>query len=130
MSTVNIQSALEEILNQPQRPLDEVLERYFSPEYRQRTDGHWDDREAFKRHLAKLRELVASAEITVLDELRDGDRYASRHRVQIHKRDGTHAVQEVYLFARLDVQGFVLQVEEATLMLEGSEADREIGRVK
>ncbi|WP_407290856.1 hypothetical protein [Stutzerimonas zhaodongensis] len=130
MQPTNIRSALDDILNHPHRPLEDVLDRHFSPEYRQRTNGHWDDRAAFCQHARKLREVIASARIEVLDELRDGARYADRHRVYVTKRDGTHVVQEVYLFAKLDSKGRFLRVEETTLMLEGAEADRDMGRAK
>ena len=72
----------------------------------------------------------ASAHIEVLEELRDGNRYADRHRVHVVKRDGSQVVQEVYLFAELDVDGRLLCVDEATMMLEGAESDREMGNMK
>lgn len=130
MTATNIHSALDELLNRQDLPLEAVIDHHFSPEYRQRTNGCWDDRAGFTRHARKLREIVASARIEMLDELRDGTRYADRHRVHIAKRDGTHVVQEVYLFAELDINGRFLRVEETTLMLEGPEADRDIGSVR
>lgn len=130
MQATDTHSALNDILNHQQLSLEDVLDRHFSPDYRQRTNGHWDDREAFVQHARKLREVVALARIEVLDELRDGSRYADRHRVHVTKRDGTQVVQEVYLFAELDANGRFARIEETTLMLEGAEADREIGSVK
>lgn len=130
MRTTDIHCALDDILNQQQRPLGDVLDRHFSPSYRQRTNGHWDDREAFAQHARKLREVVESARIEVLDELRDGQRYADRHRVYVTKRDGSQVVQEVYLFAELDAEGRFKRIEETTLMLEGAESDRELGSIK
>lgn len=130
MRTTDIRSALDDILNQQQRPLEDVLDHHFSPGYRQRTNGHWDEREAFAQHARKLREVVASARIEVLDELRDGQRYADRHRAHVTKRDGTQVVQEVYLFAELDAKGRFARIEETTLMLEGAESDRNMGSLK
>ena len=130
MQATDIHSALDGILNQQEVPLEDVLDRHFSPDYRQRTNGRWDDREAFARHARKLRDLVASARIEVLDELRHGYRYADRHRVHISKRDGSQVVQEVYLFAELDGKGRFARVEETTLMLEGAASDREMGNMK
>lgn len=130
MQTTAIHTVLDELLNQQELPLDALLDRHFSPYYRQRTNGKWDDRQAFARHARKLREIVASARIEVLDELRDGNRYADRHQVHITKRDGAEVSQEVYLFAELDTEGRFLRVEETTLMLAGAESDREMGSVK
>jgi len=127
MNTLTIRTALDALLNQTQLPLEDVLDRHFSPDYRQRVNGQWYDRDAFVRHARKLREIVAAARIEILDELRDGDRYADRHRVHIRKHDGSHVVQEVYLFAKVDAEGRFACVEETTLMLEGAEADRDIG---
>ncbi|QEA14363.1 nuclear transport factor 2 family protein [Comamonas flocculans] len=130
MQTPSIHRVLDDLLNQGTLPLDEVLDRHFSPAYRQRTNGQWDDRRAFALHARKLREVVAVARIEVLDELRDGRRYADRHRVHITKRDGAELLQEVYLFAELDADGRFARVHETTLMLEGTESDREIGNMK
>jgi hypothetical protein len=128
--TTTIRTVLDTLLNQPEVPLHAWLDRHFSPGYRQRTDGHWDDRAGFEAHACKLRALVRSAQIEVLDELRQDRRYASRHRVRVTQHSGAVVTQEVYLFAHLDEQGRFERVEELTLMLEGSEADRDIGRVR
>ncbi|MCX7692382.1 nuclear transport factor 2 family protein [Tepidimonas taiwanensis] len=125
-----IHTVLDTLLNRPDVPLHTWLDRHFSPGYRQRTNGHWDDRAGFEAHARKLRELVRSAQIEVLDELHQDHRYACRHRVRVTKHSGSVVTQEVYLFAHLDDQGRFERVEELTLMLEGSEADRDIGRVR
>ncbi|PXX42189.1 hypothetical protein [Aquitalea magnusonii] len=130
MQPTDIYTALDDILNQQQRPLEDVLDHHFSPHYRQRTNGHWDDRQAFVQHARKLREVVASARIEVLDELRDGQHYADRHRVHVTNRNGSRVVQEVYLFAEFDVEGRFVRIEETTLMLEGMESDRDMGSMK
>lgn len=130
MPTPSIHSVLDQLLNQQHQPLEDVINRHFSPSYKQRTNGVWDDREAFTQHIRKLREVVASVRIEVLDELHDGNRYADRHCVYVTKRDGSTVVQEVYLFGEVDKEGKFVRIEETTLMLEGAEADRNIGSVK
>ncbi|THT98750.1 nuclear transport factor 2 family protein [Lampropedia puyangensis] len=130
MTAITIATALNEILNRLDIPIDDILDRHFSPDYRQRTNGQWDDREAFSQHLHALRKIVALADIEILDELRDGNRYADRHRVHITKHNGEKVVQEVYLFAQLDDAGRFTRIEETTLMLEGAESDRAIGCIK
>lgn len=129
-SPISIGPVLNALLNDQHVPLEEVINRYFSPDYRQRTNGRWDNREEFVAHARKLREIVASAHVDVLDELRDGNRYADRHVVHVLKRDGSSVVQEVYLFAQVDECGRFVRVEESTIMVEGAEADRSIGSVK
>ncbi|CAJ0880258.1 hypothetical protein R1479_02613 [Ralstonia mannitolilytica] len=126
----SIRATLDDLLNRPDMPLSTLLDRDFSPNYRQRTNGHWDDLSGFSAHARKLREIVASADIEVLDEWQDHQRYASRHRVHVRKRDGATVVQEVYLFARLDAAGRFDYVEEVSLMLDGRPEDQDIGRVR
>lgn len=130
MKNFSMRNALDALLNQQQRPIEEVLDCHFSADYRQRTNGHTDDRAAFMRHAMKLREIVASARIEILDELQDGNRYADRHRVHVIKRDGSEATLEVHLFARLDAEGRFAEVDETTLLLGGSESDHGLGRAR
>ncbi|MEU6173558.1 nuclear transport factor 2 family protein [Streptantibioticus parmotrematis] len=122
--------ALTDLLFNRELTLDEAVDRHFSPEYRQRTDGAWANRAEFTAHIAHLRELVAEGEVAVHDELADGDRYADRHTVRVVKKDGSVVRTEVYVFARFAEDGRFLTIEETTLMLEGSEADRDLGSAR
>ena len=86
--------ALDELLDST-LPLDDAIDRHFSPTYRQRTNGSWDDRDEFAAHIAHLRTLVQHATVTVLDELYNGDAFAERHVIDIVKVDGGRVIQEV-----------------------------------
>lgn len=125
----DIASALRDLLGSDES-LDTALDRHFAPNYRQRTDGVWDDRAGFAEHIAHLREVVASIDVDVLDEFVDGQRYADRHVVTVTKRDGSRVIQEVYLFGQQDGSGRFERVEEVTMMLSGDEADRGMGSAK
>jgi len=116
MST--IKEAVEDLLNNRQLTADEALDRHFSPSFRQRTNGHWDDRTAFRARIIALREAVEHTTVTVLDELVAADNYAERHIVELFKRDGQRIVQEVYIFAKRDPDGRFTRIEEATVTLE------------
>lgn len=128
MTTIN--AALHDLLNQPNLPLEDAIERHFTPSYRQRTNGSWDDRAAFADHIVHLRSIVKMVTITVLDEISDGHTYADRHIVDLEKADGSHVVQEVYLFGDLAPDGRFDRIEEATLMLAGNEHDRNIANAR
>lgn len=130
MQAISIDTVLDEIINQQELPLEKVLDRHFSPNYRQRTNDSWEDREGFAHHARKLREICVFARIDVLDELRHRNLYATRHRVQCTKRDGTEVVMEVYMFAETDESGRFQRIEETTLMLKGTESDRDLGNAK
>ncbi|MBV9384224.1 MAG: hypothetical protein JOY82_09750 [Streptosporangiaceae bacterium] len=116
-----------------EHPLELTAARYFSPGYRQVTDGAELDYDGFlahARHLRGLREQGATASIEVLDAVRRGRALAGRHIVSAAKPDGTAAEIEVYLFATLDADGRLLRVNEATRVLTGTSADAELARAR
>ena len=121
---------LDDLLNRQHIPLDAVMDTYLSDDYRQRTNGTWDDREAVGRHFEHLRAVVDHAVIVVHDEITDGHTYADRHTVDVVKRDGGRVTQEVYVFGELNDRGRFTRIEETTLMLHGEEADRDIANAR
>ncbi len=66
----------------------------------------------------------------VHDELRNGNLYATRHRVLCTRRSGEEVDMEVYMFAEIDDSGRFIRIEEATLMLKGRESDKDLGSVR
>jgi len=130
MDRTNVSAALTDLLFTPGLDLDEAADRHFAPDYRQRTDGRWDDRTQFLTHIAHLRTVMAGGSIQVHDELVDGDRYADRHTVTADKTDGSTVRMEVYLFGEFAPDGRFRRIEETTLMLQGAEADRNLGSAR
>ncbi|MGW6688369.1 nuclear transport factor 2 family protein [Streptomyces sp. NPDC054961] len=130
MSPTSIAAALTDLLFTPELDLDEAADRHFAPDYRQRTDGRWDDRAGFLEHIAHLRTVVAGGTLEVHDELSDGRLYADRHTVHVTKKDGSTVSTEVYLFGEFAPDGRFRRVEETTLMLAGDEADRNLGSAR
>ncbi|WP_367139749.1 MULTISPECIES: nuclear transport factor 2 family protein [Streptomyces] len=130
MTRTGIEAALTDLLLNDEITLDEAADRHFTPDYRQRTDGEWADRTQFLDHIAHLRTLVAGGEIDVHEELYDGNKYADRHTCHITKKDGSTVSMEVYVFADLAPDGRFQRIEETTLMLKGSDADRNLGSAR
>ncbi|MCU1641441.1 MAG: hypothetical protein JWN03_1716 [Nocardia sp.] len=130
MNRTNVAAALTDLIFNPTLDLWEAADRHFAPDYRQRTDGHWDDRDEFLAHIAHLRTVVADGYVEVHDELYDGSRYADRHTVHVTKKDGTAVRTEVYLFADFAPDGRFRRIEEVTLMIEGADADRNLGSAR
>ena len=128
MTTIN--AALDDLLNHRDIDLGEALDRHFAGDYRQRTNGDWSDREAFRAHIAHLRSIVETAQVAVVEEMVEGGRYAERHIVEVNKKDGARVVQEVYVFGDLDAEGRFTRIDETTLMLAGSESDRALGNAR
>jgi hypothetical protein len=130
MNRTGISAALTDLLFTPGLDLHEAVDRHFAPDYRQRTDGRWDERADFLAHIAHLRTLVAEGSVEVHDELYDGVRYADRHTVRVTKKDGSTVCTEVYLFGDFAPDGRFHRVEEVTLMIEGADADRGLGSAR
>ncbi len=130
MPNTTIAAALTDLLLTPDLGLNEALDRHFAPDYRQRTDGRWANRTEFAEHIAHLREVVADGSVEVHEELSDGTRYAARHTVDVTKRDGSTVRMEVYLFGEFAPDGRFRRIEETTLMLAGSETDRQLGSAR
>ncbi|EWD63068.1 hypothetical protein P825_02252 [Klebsiella pneumoniae UCI 22] len=86
--------------------------------------------DGFAQHARRLREIIAFAKIELHDELRNGNLYATRHRVLCTRRSGEEVDMEVYMFAEIDDSGRFIRIEEATLMLKGRESDRDLGSVR
>ncbi|MFD5464846.1 nuclear transport factor 2 family protein [Kitasatospora sp. NPDC127059] len=130
MRHTDITTALTDLLLTPGLDLHEAVDRHFAPDYRQRTDGRWDDRGQFLAHIAHLRTVVADGSVEVHEELCDGARYADRHTMTVTKTDGSTVRMEVYLFAEFAPDGRFRRIEETTLLLEGGEHDRDLGSAR
>ncbi|MBD0694663.1 nuclear transport factor 2 family protein [Streptomyces sp. CBMA123] len=130
MNRTHARAALTDLLLTPGLALEEAADRHFAPDYRQRTDGSWANRTEFLAHIAHLRTVVAGGSVEVHDELSDGDRYADRHTMTITKTDGSTVRMEVYLFAEFAPDGRFRRIEETTLLLEGADADRDLGSAR
>jgi hypothetical protein len=117
----SLKEAVDDLLNNPQLTVEEAMDRHFAGNFRQCTNGTWDDRAGFVARMRDLRQSGARVTFTVLDELSEGDRYAERHRVDLVHRDGERALLEVYVFAERDTAGHFVRIEESTLVLESGE---------
>ncbi|MER7827730.1 nuclear transport factor 2 family protein [Streptomyces sp. NPDC096097] len=130
MTSTDITRAIDDLLFTPGLDLTEAIDRHFTPDYRQRTNGVWSDCASFTQHMTRLRSMIRSGHIEVHDELRDGTRYADRHTVTLVHEDGHTSRTEVYLFAELSCDGRFRRVEETTLLITGDAADGNIGLVQ
>ncbi|MFJ3231525.1 nuclear transport factor 2 family protein [Streptomyces sp. NPDC086787] len=130
MARTGIKAALTDLLLNDEVTLEEAVERHFTPDYRQRTDGEWANRAEFIQHMEHVRAVVAGGEIEVHEELSDGTKYADRHTCHMTKKDGSTVTMEVYVFADLAPDGRFNRIEETTLLIKGSDADRDLGSAR
>lgn len=56
--------------------------------------------------------------------------YADRHTCHLTKKDGTTVSMEVYVFAAIAPDGRFQRIEETTLMVKGTDADRNLGSAR
>ncbi|MFD7909053.1 nuclear transport factor 2 family protein [Kitasatospora sp. NPDC059722] len=125
-----ITAAINDLLFTPSLPLEDAIERHFTPDYRQRTDGTWADRAGFAEHIGHLRAVVASGSIDVHEEFHADGRTADRHTVHVVKTDGSEVSMEVYVFGEFGPCGRFARIEETTLLLKGAETDRDLGSAR
>ena len=130
MNSTGIAPALNDLLLDRSMDLVEAIDKHVAPDYRQRTDGVWSNRAEFAEHIAHLREVVSHGTVEVHEELRGGPIYAERHTIDVTNTDGSRVVTEVYVFGEYASDGRFLRIEETTLMLSGSEADRTLGSAR
>jgi ketosteroid isomerase-like protein len=112
-----VKQVLTEILfsSEEDHPLKETLDRYFTPDYEQESDGKVYDRETFAAYVRKeFREPTEHATITVHEIIREGNRAAQRHRFDITTRDGGTARMEVHMFLEYAGDGRLYRVHEMT----------------
>ncbi|MFJ3922182.1 nuclear transport factor 2 family protein [Streptomyces sp. NPDC090022] len=130
MTRTGIEAALKDLLFNRDLSVEEAADRHFTPDYRQRTDGQWSDRAGFVEHITHLRGVVADGHLEVHEELYDGSKYADRHTAHVTKRDGSTVRMEVYLFGEFAPDGRFSRIEETTLMVEGTDDDRNLGSAR
>jgi hypothetical protein len=116
-----LRAALADLLENQDLTVDQAANRHISRDFRQRTNGQWDDRAGFLARITQLRSNTKDITITVLDDIVDGGRYAERHIIDLLLTDGRRLVQEVYLFAALDSDGRFERIEEVSLPLSATE---------
>ena len=112
-----VEQVLTEILfsSEDTHPLKETLDRYFTPDYEQDSDGEIYDRETFAVHVKEdFREPTERATITVHEIVQEDNRTAQRHRLDITTREGATIRIEVHMFAEYASDGRLRRVHEMT----------------
>ncbi|WP_327035734.1 hypothetical protein [Micromonospora ureilytica] len=98
MTQVRISDALRAVVFEPTRDLTEALDEFYAPDYTHRSDGETLDRAGFVEMVARVRGQVVGGSVRVIDELRDGLRYAEWHVYEITLADGSTAKREIAIF--------------------------------
>jgi hypothetical protein len=120
MNHARISDALRALLFEPDSgaELNQVLDRYYAPDYTHRADGKSLDRKQFAEMAARARSQVAEGSVTVLDELRDGSTYAERHVYHITLKNGATQDREVTIFGTFAPDGRFQHLSETGFDLD------------
>jgi hypothetical protein len=123
MNYARISDALRALLFEPDSGagLDQILDRYYAPDFTHRTDGKTLDRGEFAAMVTRARSQVAEGTVTVLDELRDGSAYAERHVYHITLKNGDAQDREVTIFGTFAPDGRFRQLSETGFDIDPAE---------
>lgn len=105
---------------------EEVILQYFSPAYEQFVDHSKLDFEGFKQHIKKLKQLIETVEVQLVNTAVQDNTVFTKHIVHSVLKDGsqhTHKVLAEFTFAG----DKIIRCEELTCMVSGSEEVKNLG---
>lgn len=105
---------------------DASVDRYMAPDYRQRVDGKTLDLPAFKQHLARQRDVVASMSVNFRAMAGDDDIVFSHHDVDVIMHNGD--TLRIQVLAQFTVaEGKIIACDELTHLLQGPASEKDLG---
>lgn len=126
MEHTTLSKALDDLLFNNDLTVAEAVDKHFAPDFRLRTNGTWMTREEFTAYKTAVRELVDQGTVAVHEELVSGRLYAERHTIDGVKKDGGAVIMEVYAFGEFAEDGRLRRLEDATILISGTDEDREL----
>lgn len=112
-----LEDAVTDLLGSTGLSIEAAMARHFTPAFRQRSNGAWEDYGSVQARLTRLRGNLDRMTFTVLDELSSGERYAERHAVELAMTDGSEVRLEVHVFAQREPDGRFAWIEESSFPL-------------
>jgi DNA-binding transcriptional MocR family regulator len=106
---------------------EQLITTYFSPQYVQVVNDTVLDFEGFKKHIKKLKEVVHTIRLEILQTGEGKDCVFTKHKVEVLLNDQsthTYKVMAEFLFQ----EGKIIRCEELTYLVEG-EASYNLGAV-
>jgi predicted SnoaL-like aldol condensation-catalyzing enzyme len=103
----------------------DVIARYFSPQYVQKTDGHTLDFPGFVAHVRELKRALKSIKITFERIVAEGASVVSIHRAEAEKVAGDRITIRVFALFVID-DGKIVLCDELTHLEQGAAEDRDL----
>ncbi|WP_108651869.1 nuclear transport factor 2 family protein [Dongshaea marina] len=104
-----------------------VIRQHFAPDYHQWVDGKELDLDDFIQHMRALKASLESCEFEFRKLIVEGNELHSTHYVDAVKKDGGRVKAKVIGLFSFNPQGQLTSCDEMTYLIEGSEADRDLG---
>ncbi|WP_410877779.1 hypothetical protein [Myroides sp. DW712] len=105
---------------------EEVILQFFSPAYEQLVDHAKLDFEGFKQHIKKLKQLIETVEVQLVNTAAHDNIVFTKHLVHSVLKDGsqhTHKVLAEFTFSG----DKIIRCEELTCLVSGSEEAKSLG---
>ena len=103
-----------------------VVSRYFTPHYRQTTDGRALDFPAFLAHVRGLKGILKNVRIRFERLIAEGENVVSIHVAEAEKSDGTSIAVRVFALFVIEA-GKIALCDELTHLEHGAAEDRNLG---
>jgi len=124
-----LKSLLENVY-QPHLDPEKYIQKLVSTDYLQIVDGHQINYSDFIAHILKQRKIIKDVSFNFIYLVEEEDCVASLHRVQATKTDGNKKViSEVHAFFQFK-NGMLISCNERTKVIQGTDDDEDLGRIK
>lgn len=100
------------------------VDRYYTPDIMQISDGIPLDREKLVAHIRPLQKNLVAYRIEVHDALASGEQIAARFTIQAQLRKGAPLSTEVFLFGECAPDGRIRQAHQLTRTLSNTGGDQ------
>ena len=122
----HLEKQLNEVCFGSPEDAKEAVDRHFSPDYVQVTDGNTLGYEEFVEHIRHLRGKIVGGTVEVQEAVQNGNLIADRHTMTATKVGGGQLVGEVYAFTHIDSDGRIVRVNEISHLIIADESDRDL----
>ncbi|WP_316828687.1 nuclear transport factor 2 family protein [Pedobacter miscanthi] len=120
-----IRNAFKAVVETPSYDLN-IIEKYFSLEYRQYVDGEELDFDGFCKHMKAQKLAIKSSLIDFQTMVQEGDIVFTNHSVEIQTNEDRHAL--IHVIAEFRIKNDkIIYCNELTRLVSGDERERDLG---
>jgi hypothetical protein len=110
------EKALNETFNHTDDDFTALFNAMWSPNLQATIDGKPFDRDGLYTHLQTLRAAIAEGKLTCLTLIKEGNKFAERHRGEATMKDGGKTDMDAFAFGELGEDGRIVKFEEAVII--------------